>query len=612
MNKLGLILVGFLLSFSTMAAQPSSQELANSRTWQKLLHLPNGHSHSEITTPGFFLHDDGHKNPEAELTTTLEALKETPQLACRYPARAHWLAQQGAIKPLNLDACDELQKWLNGQSPNAVSVIFADGFLDNPASFYGHMLIRIDNDNADHPRQLLAQSFNFGARVPDDEDPVTYIVKGLFGGYQAAYSTSHFYRYDINYADAELRNLWSYRLATSEAQSRLLIWHLWELLQTDYTYFFTSRNCAYHMARALELVTDGELVSSRDPFVLPSDVIQRLNQAEINGAAAISQRQFIPSRLYQFQQRWQQLEAAEKQTVETWLAQPETADLSFLDEASAVRVSDVLTDFFTYRLSQTRDDEQQQERLQHSKSRLLRARMQQPMGLTHEWRMPQPSAPQSGQDPSLIRIGMQSLNAPGVDSSQQLTLRFRPTYYDVLQPQQGRLANATLTMGELEVGADDTELQLNSLWLLRLHTLNPSVSGLPGDGGASWGLQVGWQRDFLRQSEQRLSPVVSADYGKAYMLAEQWFNLSLRAELRNPTPELGAAIIAPQLEWIGDFPGARSQCRVRYEIDTTNRLNEPLFAGCEIAFHSAENQDIRIALQHQQNTVMQVAWSWYW
>ncbi|WP_157981089.1 DUF4105 domain-containing protein [Pseudidiomarina insulisalsae] len=606
--KLTLALALLLTSLTSMAADLS--QLAAARTWQKLLHMPAMASASEIETPSFFLAKNGAVDAEAELRATLRLFHENAQQMCRFPARAAWLAQQQLLS-FDYRQCDKLMQWLGGQTPDSVSVVFADGFLENPASFYGHLLIRVGSTSDTSARQLMANSFNFGARVPHDEDPVSYIIKGLVGGYRAAYSTTHFYRYDINYAEAELRNLWNYRLSTSPAQSRLLIWHLWELLQTDYAYFFSSRNCAYHMARALELVTDSQLVQSHDPFVLPADIIQRLNEATIDGHAAIAKRHLQPSRLYQFQQRWSQLIPDEKALLNAWLRNPGYFELTDFPAQSQQKVADVLTDFYAYRLHQLDQGTPEHQRLQREKQQLLRQRMLLPMTTGHDWQLAEPSAPESAQAPGLLRFGLDYTDT-GSDSATRLSMNFRPAYYDVLQRQQGRLPNATLTMAELGLSADRNSLELEHFWLLRLHTLNESVSGLPGDGGASWGLELGWQRDRLRQPADDLSPIVTASYGHAFRIKNERVNLSLRTELRDPSAYVGGILAAPQLQWLSEGNRWRSQCTLRYEFDPGSRLEEPWYAGCEMAWHIAPQQDIRLSVARQKGSRIQLGWSWYW
>ncbi|WP_411359685.1 Lnb N-terminal periplasmic domain-containing protein [Pseudidiomarina salilacus] len=597
---------------SSVAHGANHESLAASKTWRALLHVPVGTRQSEIETAAFFLAENGATQPLAELQATVSTFAQQPEQMCRYPARAAWLQQKGVISNFDPQQCTVLQKWLNGQAADQVSVIFADGFLDNPASFYGHMLIRVGDRTADDTQKLLANSFNFGARVPDDENPVVYITKGLFGGYQAAFSTSHYYRYDINYAEAELRDLWSYDLATNAQQSQLLIWHLWELLETDYTYFFSSRNCAYHMARALELVTDQTLVARGDPFVLPADIIKRLSMATIDGQPAVQKRRLQPSRLHRFQQKWQQLQDAEQALAVAWLQSPQPATLATTESTSQLRVIAALTDFYAYRLSQEHNDPELKQRLEAEKTTLLRARMLMPMGNNPQWQQREGSAPETGQEPSMLRVGWQQSDLN--DSHENaLTLSFRPAYYDVLQRQQGRLENATLTMAEMGVSLTEQELKLEHAWLLRLHTLNYSATGMPGDGGASWGLNLGWQRDRLRQTVDDLSPQLLGSYGKAFKAGDaHWFDAALRAELRDPSVELGAVVLSPQLTWLADWSGARSQCRTRYEWDTAQRLDKQWFIGCEIAFHLGKNQDFRLSLAHQNASTLALSWSWYW
>lgn len=64
-------------------------------------------------------------------------------------------------------------------------------------------------------------------------------LKGISGGYDAKYSSNHYYRYNINYAEVEMRDLWQYTLNLTSDEKTILIAHAWELLFTEYRYYFT-------------------------------------------------------------------------------------------------------------------------------------------------------------------------------------------------------------------------------------------------------------------------------------------------------------------------------------------------------------------------------------
>jgi hypothetical protein len=225
----------FALLFSASVSANSNvfsqyNALAESSAWRNLLHIPAGSSRSEIENHSFFLAEDGRTNPLAELHATIALLQqphtddsEHPQ--CQYPARFFWLQQQGLLEDVAPASCHEFHEWAETAQLRSASLIFADGFLGNPASFYGHLLLKNNAGSDAFTSDLLNNSMNFGAAVADTENPVVYILKGLLGGYQATYSASHFYRYNLNYAEAELRDLWDYELNISFEQAYLLSAH---------------------------------------------------------------------------------------------------------------------------------------------------------------------------------------------------------------------------------------------------------------------------------------------------------------------------------------------------------------------------------------------------
>ena len=64
--------------------------------------------------------------------------------------------------------------------------------MGNPASMYGHALLRINYREEYQGRNLLAPTLSYGA-MPDPEDrtPV-YMIKGLAGGYPGMYADKKF------------------------------------------------------------------------------------------------------------------------------------------------------------------------------------------------------------------------------------------------------------------------------------------------------------------------------------------------------------------------------------------------------------------------------------
>jgi hypothetical protein len=116
-----------------------------------------------------FLAINGHVNPRAELQTTINALFSP---VINNNPNIHVI-------------CDNELQWLGERQVKSISVIYADSYLGNPAAFYRHILFKVDSNKDKQTNELLNNSLNFDAQVPDNENPVAYISKGLIGGYQA-------------------------------------------------------------------------------------------------------------------------------------------------------------------------------------------------------------------------------------------------------------------------------------------------------------------------------------------------------------------------------------------------------------------------------------------
>ena len=132
-------------------------------------------------------------------------------------------------------------------------------------------LIRFDNSTA----EFLNNTTNYGAIIPENENPPLYIVKGLFGGYDATYTDQQFYRFNHNYVESDMRDIWQYEFNLSIKERQFLAAHTWELLGQKFTYYFFRDNCAYRIGRLLELVVDAPLVSTRTPWAMPLQTVQK-------------------------------------------------------------------------------------------------------------------------------------------------------------------------------------------------------------------------------------------------------------------------------------------------------------------------------------------------
>ena len=96
-------------------------------------------------------------------------------------------------------------------------------------------------------RNLLAPTFSYGASVDPEDGSISYLFKGLSGGYQGKYADQQFYNFHHEYGETELRDLWEYELNLSKEQQRRVIFHAWEMLvgKLKFSYYFLTDNCVF-------------------------------------------------------------------------------------------------------------------------------------------------------------------------------------------------------------------------------------------------------------------------------------------------------------------------------------------------------------------------------
>lgn len=604
---LGVLLCLVLFPKHALSQTEPLSVLSQNWQWKKLLQY-NERDVSEVSQREFFISSIGNIDKQAELVAFIEQFTEYPQdVACRYPARYLFIRDKLSLPDVDLSDCQELMDWMRTEQPKAISLVFADGYLKNPASFHGHLFIKIDGAEQ-QSINLFDNSLNFGAIVPNAEDPISYMVKGLVGGYRARYSAQPFYRHNISYAQEELRNLWHYRLALNQFDTWLLALHLFELRNTDYTYYFMSKNCAYYVARALELVLNQHIVSANDIRVIPSEIVARL--MAVDDGAKVQKLYLEKSLQAQFQSRYRQLTKEEERVFGELLAtdftNQSTTVIESLEPLSQQRVLVVLNTYFAFRVRQAPDDDL----LKLHQKRVMKKLLSRPL-FSLRWQHFEPMLkPHDGQLAALFRLARQNYNHA---SFGEVTLR--PTYYDRLQPAGGRPAHSAMSMAELGISFRDEKIALEKLWLVNISTLNLSNTGIAGDGGWSWGLRFGAERFRLRDFNARLTPFVSGEIGIATRLNDHVIGYALvNGQLHGKMLSKENHSITSQgrlgLEWQWQY--GKGICEISQPIAITSTLRKQTLSKlCKLSFWVSKDADIRLSWAEQNERLISAQWSYY-
>ncbi|EJO78494.1 DUF4105 domain-containing protein [Leptospira interrogans] len=376
MKPISLFIIVFILSSSFVFSEEKNpiqlyQEIALSkkldlnRYWRLLLHYRDpiffGKSKSEADGNEFFLSPNGKTDPKAELLETIssffreplpEEIEETKlHPFCKYPERFRWLDSQlnfdrGLLPKLN---CERYKNWIEALNPTSIKLIFASFYLNNPASLFGHNLLKIGSGESSKS-EILDYAVNFAANNSPDDSALVYTIKGVMGGYPGVFSIFPYY-YKINeYNDMESRDLWEYELNFDEEQSKRITAHIWELGSTHFDYFFFDENCSYQLLSLLEIGNPELKLRDRfNLYTIPSDTVKLILEQE----GLVRKKSYRPSLSSKMNQKLFYLEKEERHRVSQYLkGKLELKDLlEFQDPQRQAYMLDAILDANRYQKS---------------------------------------------------------------------------------------------------------------------------------------------------------------------------------------------------------------------------------------------------------------------
>lgn len=621
MNRLLLLCSILLFSpFFVMASPPNdSPELKNiaaSSTWQKLLvYSDNGQSY--IQSDNFFFSEKGATDPLAELLATLKAFAEPvdpsnpdTHAQCKFPARYLWLKQQFNSLSFDIEelSCPQFDQFNKQQNINSISVIFATGFLANPASYYGHLLLKLNSGHSGTQHNVLQDTaINFGADVPSDENMALYVIKGIVGQYDASFTQQKYFYHAGNYRESELRDLWEYELALEQQDINLLLGHIWELLNADYRYYFFNRNCAFHMGELLQLVLTTKLTESKRLWMTPQSIMQNLSSVEYKGQPLVKAITYHPSRQSRLYQRFSFLNKQQKNALHKIVNAPEKladSDLSAFEIKEQHEIVDTLIDYFQFMRKETAGVSDINNT--HYKQAVL-LRYQLPPGPALE-NFDSASQPHLGRKPSYSSV--QILHNSAAHSYGQIHLR--PAYYDALDAEEGHVRFSALSMGELALGFSDSRLFLKDLSLVKIESIRANLTGLPGDRNYSWYLDVG-------ASQSKIACITCAAIKVNSGIG---YGLEVASSL-NLTGFIGGGYLGETLnskdsylatKLITTWYASRSfSSRLELEQRLYNDGRKDFLAKFNNRYALSQNLDFRVAITKDSSaTEVGLALGWYW
>jgi hypothetical protein len=464
-----------------LVARAREQGLAQRREWRALLHYRPDRIGSGWTSladdPGFFLSPRGARDPEAELEASLRALfgpegdpppgSDPPR--CRFVERRRWLAEALALDPAagSSDDCPRFQEWLAHFDPRSLTLVFPEAFMNNPASMFGHTLLRVDAVGAGPDADLLAWAINFFADT-GGEGGAAYAVKGILGLYPGYFSIRPYYEKVKEYGDWEDRDLWEYELDFTREEILRVLRHLWELGGVRFDYWFFTENCSYQLLDLLEVGRPGlGLIEGRPLWLIPADSVR----AAARRSGLFADVRWRPSAATQLRHAAGGL-APDEQELVLGIARgelaPDAEPLAALPEPRRAAVLTLAYDHLRHELLARRIDRDASRDLAR---RILVARSRVPLSLDPSAAIPTPAVrPDEGHATARFSAG-----AGVEDDAAYLELRLRPAFHDLLDPEGGYTRGAEIRFldGALRWFPGDDRVRLHELIVLDIVSIAP-------------------------------------------------------------------------------------------------------------------------------------------
>ena len=471
-----------LTSLIALPRTAHAQSSFDSSYWNLLLHYQKnlfGGWVSEAHNADFFISPTGRTDPDAELKASLQAIAEKRLVQnlpfeCAFPARFHYLKSAFALK-VDEAPCARLKKWKTQFAGESATVVFATSYLGNVASIFGHAFLKIDTKPGFNPKgELLDLGISFAAKDDPDDNPFSFAWKGLTGGYMESYSVMTYFTRLGEYHNIENRDIWEYKLRMRAEQVDRLLEHAWELQSAKMSYFFTNKNCAYHLWVLVQVANPNwQIADSSAYWVMPADGIKILNQI-----GAVSEVKFRPSTYHKLKQKILAMSDTEK----TEFEKAKRSDLTLAGNESSL-VLEGLLDYQQFTISSLSREMTASEQAKQDElfAKLTTANISDP-ALPPIVAESQPDLGQGSRKASLM------VGSGRADNF--FELEFRPMLHDLLDNDEGYTQFSQIEAGRTRIRYSETKnnISLQELEVVNIVSLAPMDSILKSP---SWLVQVG-------------------------------------------------------------------------------------------------------------------------
>ena len=612
----------FVFSLPSTASEQSLIDLSKNKQWLKLLHYKDtSFNQSYITSQDFFLSTVVETSSLEELRATIDAfylpLKENESndthALCRFPARLSLIKKElnlSTYGELPVLECSQYKVWRKQIKNDSISLVFASGYMSNPASMYGHLLLKFSDSDNHKSNNLLDNSLNYGAIVPNDENPLVYVLRGVFGGYDASFSDQQFFKHKHNYGNIELRDMWEYKLTLTKEDISFIIDHLWEVLPSKFDYYFIDENCAYHFAKLIELVLDDPIISNDSLWVLPNSVATAITKSTYKNGPLLEEVTFIPSTEAILFNYYEQLTFEQKKIAETIIINDFSFAIEKYKTLSPVEKKMIVESLFQYINVVKQKDEQRGEYSSHKKSRrsLINERLNLSIGKGIHYREEKAHiAPHLAREPSKLSLGLALIE----DSKVYATTGFRMTYFDDLSSSLGVSEFSNLEMVDIEIITDKRKAKILKVDLIDISSLYLPSIPWTNTMASAWSVRAGYEQ------------ISNACIDCGIYFAEGSFGKSIRIK----DDALMYAMIGGKAFFgekddvvvyakLGFLTSISTNLKAKVELNKASSIalskSYPSSIKLALSYEFANDWDIRFSLENKETRFMALTLNYYW
>lgn len=414
----------------------------------------------------------------------------------RYIARYTWIKEQ-----LNLDesmlpypASKKHLETLKKIDAESVSLVFPAGYINNPASMYGHTFLIIERR---HKSRLLAFSVNYQAHATESGG-FSYAFKGLVGLYRGYFDIMPYYDKVEEYSDMDKREMWEYPLKFNKMEIRRMLLHLFEMNRTYSNYYYLDENCSFNLLFLLEAAKPSlRLFDRLGPTVTPVDTLK----AVVAGGGVDTPR-YRPSKTSKIMDYEKKSKPEHLRLIKDIIdkkKQPEVLLTLDVSNDTKILISDLLCEYIDYSYTEMEIEKKDYIKL-YRRSLKVRSSLgsrNQPYG-----EIEKPSLPEKSHDSYLVSSQYMYRNEAGEHKSFVL-FNLRLSYHSLIDSEDGFNKGSQIIFGDiaLRYGVTDNKFALQKADIINVMSVVPrSELIFP----LSWKIKTGFMQRLGRDRDEHL------------------------------------------------------------------------------------------------------------